>query len=189
MDEEVKRKQCAIQQETKKSVPEKCGKNWEIKRVRDIMAIICLTGLIMIRLKLDAERDEVLVEVNISQRGCNEWYELGLGHRNEGQTEREVTRRRGDERGQKWECSSFPQKTPLLYAKGRFSFFTSLKIKLLPYFICLVFSGCVAKEKKRVTMRPHLTSDIHPLVYIFIFMLFVTQQVHLHLTHSAVMCA
>lgn len=41
----------------------------------------------MIRLKLDSERktereterDEVLVEVNISQRGYNDQYELGVG--------------------------------------------------------------------------------------------------------------
>lgn len=41
----------------------------------------------MIRLKLDSERktegeterDEVLVEVNISQRGYNDRYELGVG--------------------------------------------------------------------------------------------------------------
>lgn len=50
-------------------------------------AVICLSGLIMIKLKLDsgrkkesqAERDEVLVEVNISQRGYNDRYELGVG--------------------------------------------------------------------------------------------------------------
>lgn len=46
-------------------------------------AIICLPGLIMIRLKLDSEtkteRDEVLVEVNISRRGYNDRYELGVG--------------------------------------------------------------------------------------------------------------
>lgn len=39
----------------------------------------------MIRLKLDSERkterDEVLVEVNISPRGHNDQYELGVGLR------------------------------------------------------------------------------------------------------------
>lgn len=57
------------------------------ERVRGKRAIICLPGLITIRLKPKSEwktegrtkRDGVLVEVNISQRGYNDRCELGLG--------------------------------------------------------------------------------------------------------------
>lgn len=57
------------------------------ERVRGRRAIICLPGLITIRLKPKSEwkterrtkRDGVLVEVNISLRGYNDWCELGAG--------------------------------------------------------------------------------------------------------------
>lgn len=100
-------------------------------------AIICLSGLIMIRLKLDSEtkterqteRDEVLVEVNISRRGYNDPYELGVGlwdvESEKWRKRRKLEERKARDwkgemktevtRGQKWKnlsakCSSSPER-------------------------------------------------------------------------------
>lgn len=85
----VKRRQCRTQEELKRC--DKVRKRWKEQRhkerVRGKRAIICLSGLITIRLKPDSERkterrterDGVLVEVNISQRGYNDRCELGVG--------------------------------------------------------------------------------------------------------------
>lgn len=73
------------------------GKNRDMKSQKDMRAIICLSGIIMMKLKLDSEReterDELLVEVNISQWGYNDWYELGVGLWNEELEEEEQTRK------------------------------------------------------------------------------------------------
>ena len=113
--------------------------------------MICLGGLIMIRLELDSERrrgseterDEVLVEVNLSLRGYNDPGELGDGLCDvESEKERKRSKLQGgggrggrggrgggDKRGQKWKnlsvkCSSSPErerqrrKSPTLRAEG-----------------------------------------------------------------------